>query len=299
LYNYRIMLKNTVIVAVAALLAAFAVTAQPNKTAGGKEDPAPDKNPAIVLTAPEHQSDRNADKRKADSDSPYWYAPLEKPDWWVLSVAIVTGVIICWQSWETRKAAQAANKSIEVSKTKERAKLLLSPQPLNPVVGAIPEAKLLITNVGESNALIGLSISGLHVSESDFLVKNGCGYYSMKIENRLMEPKEMIEETVWWPAHPFAKYSQEVLDDKQVVHMHGMIRFRDAFDDSWGVDFHFIWRSYRTPVWFPHLQAHKYGDWEDQDKKGEYPIPKTAKRRWWNSWPKVASLLKTKPSDPN
>ena len=34
-----------------------------------------------------------------------WY---KKSDWWLVIIAAFTGGVICWQSWETRKAAKAA-----------------------------------------------------------------------------------------------------------------------------------------------------------------------------------------------
>lgn len=38
-----------------------------------------------------------------------WYA---RPEWWLLIVTALTALFIAWQSWETRKAAQAARDSI-------------------------------------------------------------------------------------------------------------------------------------------------------------------------------------------
>jgi hypothetical protein len=231
------------------------------------------------------------------------------PHWWDVLIAwpegitawllMLTMVGIIWQAWETRKTAEAANRGIELTKTKDRAKLLLSPQALNPTVGTIPEAKLFVTNVGNSNAIVGIAFAGLHISDSDALVENGAGWYDMKVGNRLLEPKEVIEETVWWPAHPFARYSQDVIEDQEVIHLHGIIRFRDDYGDPWGVNFHFIWRSYGVPVWFPHLQAHKYGDWDDQDEKGEYRMAKEGKPRWWKFWVKAAPSPKRHGPNPN
>jgi hypothetical protein len=41
--------------------------------------------------------------------------PLERPEWWLVGVGIVTCVVIAWQSWETGKAAQAAKKAAEAA----------------------------------------------------------------------------------------------------------------------------------------------------------------------------------------
>jgi hypothetical protein len=46
------------------------------------------------------------------SQTTQWWG---KPDWWVLVVAICTGGVIAWQSWETRKSAHAAKTAAESS----------------------------------------------------------------------------------------------------------------------------------------------------------------------------------------
>ena len=230
---------------------------------------------------------------------PWGYVLVAWPEGITAWLLILTLGAIVWQSWETRKAAEAANRGIEISKTKGRAKLLLSPQPLNPKVGIIPEAKLVVTNVGESNALVGEAIAGLHLSDPHTLIGDGSGYYDMKVGYRLLESKEFFEEIVYWPTHGLDRYSQDVIDDKVVVHLHGSIRFRDTFDDGWGVNFHFVWRTYDEPRWFPHLQEHKYGEWKNQDEIGEYSIAKDVKHRWWKFWLIGTPPHQNQPQNPN
>lgn len=194
------------------------------------------------------------------------------------AILFTLGAII-WQAWETRKAAEAANRGMEIAKTKERAKLLLRLEPLNPIVGATPEAKLRVTNVGESNALLGIAIAGLHISDSDTLIRNGSGYYGLKLGYSLLKVEEFSDEIVWWPAHHFVKYSQAVIEgEKEVVHLHGIVNFRDAFGDWWRLRFHYIWRQYAMEVWIPHLQATIAGEWEDQNPEGECRIEKPSKK---------------------
>ncbi len=41
--------------------------------------------------------------------------PLERPEWWLVGVGIITCGFIAWQSWETKKAAQAAKKGAEAA----------------------------------------------------------------------------------------------------------------------------------------------------------------------------------------
>jgi hypothetical protein len=228
---------------------------------------------------------QNADQSQASPQ--WWHKLLAWPDGVTAWLLLLTLGAITWQSWETRKAAQSANRGIEVTKTKERAKLLLSPRALNPVVGVIPSATLLVKNVGESSAHIRMAIAGLHICDSESLPRHGSGYYEMKIGYSLLESRESCEEIVWWPEHHFERYTEAVADGKAFVHLHGMIRFNDAFDDSWGINFHFIWRHYGAPVWFPHLQANKQGEWEEHSREGEFRVPVYFKRPWWKFWVKA------------
>jgi hypothetical protein len=68
------------------------------------------------------QSNGLVDQTKPDADQPKWHA---RPDWWLVGIALVTGCIICWQSWETRKAAEAALKQANHMVASERAWILV------------------------------------------------------------------------------------------------------------------------------------------------------------------------------
>lgn len=46
-------------------------------------------------------------------------------DWWLVGIGAVTAAVICWQSWETRKAAQASKASVAMVLSKERARLTI------------------------------------------------------------------------------------------------------------------------------------------------------------------------------
>lgn len=50
----------------------------------------------------------------------HWWAAS---DWWLVIMAAITASVICWQSWETRKAAQASKDGVELVLSKERARL--------------------------------------------------------------------------------------------------------------------------------------------------------------------------------
>ncbi len=281
------MWKRLAILTIAIFMAVY-VPGQANKATDNNQQPVKQvQSPITATVSPEKLT-------KQDANLPRWYTV---PDWWLAGIAFVTGCFICWQSWETRKAAEAANRGMEIAKTKERAKLLLRIQPLNPIFGAIPEAKLSVTNVGESSAIFGMAIAGLHISDSDTLVKNETLCYELKVGYSLLKSEESSEETVWWPAHHFVTYSQGVIEgEKEFVHLHGIINFKDAFDDWWRLKFHYIWRQYKGEIWMPHLQANITGEWENQDNEGECRIEKPSKKRWWQFWLKADSPERKSPN---
>jgi hypothetical protein len=52
-----------------------------------------------------------------------WHTVLEKPDWWVVIVAALTGVAIAWQALETRRATQAMQAGNRATASSQRARL--------------------------------------------------------------------------------------------------------------------------------------------------------------------------------
>jgi len=51
------------------------------------------------------------------------FSALEKPDWWVVIIAALTGAAVSWQSYETRRAAQAMRTSNRAAINAQRARL--------------------------------------------------------------------------------------------------------------------------------------------------------------------------------
>ena len=162
-YNFSIMLKNTVMAAVAALLTTVALSAQPDKDAGIEEACAPDKNPPIVLAAPDHQGNGEADKTKAGYDAPASHPPLHDPNWVLVIVGSVTCLVIGWQSFETRRAAKGAFLNAQAVINAERPWLLVTLEEVSgPGTGFIIRAK----NKGRTPAMIVSARIGCAVAEN-------------------------------------------------------------------------------------------------------------------------------------
>ena len=114
------MLRCLAVLAAGAFLAIASAAAQPDKTADKNNQHTPNSQPAVVAAPPEKQRDGSADQTKTSSYPPSWYAPLQKPDWWVVIVAGLTGIVIGWQSFETRRAATATERSIRAVRRQSR-----------------------------------------------------------------------------------------------------------------------------------------------------------------------------------
>ena len=113
------------------LLLLSSVSGQPGKAAERKQENA--KQIPLTAVTEESQSkpaSGQTDQPKNNPKPTAWYIALERPDWWLVIIAGLTGCVIAWQSWETRKAAQGAKENavtavaqLEFIKSKERAQL--------------------------------------------------------------------------------------------------------------------------------------------------------------------------------
>src|ERR1700729_1968622 len=96
------------------LLLAFSplVPSQPDKAADKKQQLTKPSQPAVIPTDGQNkQSSGQQNQTNPDADPPRWYTPLERPDWWLVIVAALTGGVVGWQSFATAKSAKAAKKN--------------------------------------------------------------------------------------------------------------------------------------------------------------------------------------------
>src|ERR1035441_28065 len=123
------MLKRLTILAVLAICAGI-VSGQTNRNTSPNQQPTKQEQPAL------HSANGEQGQGKATGVSQGWYASLKWPEWlhdsnwWLVTIAGCTGLVIGWQSFETRKAAQGAKENaestaaqIEIMKSKERARV--------------------------------------------------------------------------------------------------------------------------------------------------------------------------------
>jgi hypothetical protein len=120
------MLKRLGVFAVAAFVA-VGMSGQPNKTANDKKTPTGNKQSAAITLDSHDTSYRTQQApQKTTPDSQKWYAPLKRPDWWLVLLGFGTLGVILWQTQQTKKAADAALLNAQAVINSERAWIAFS-----------------------------------------------------------------------------------------------------------------------------------------------------------------------------
>jgi hypothetical protein len=162
-YSFAIMLKHLAIVG-SWLLYAGIMASQGDKNARPNPQPAKQEQPALHAANGKHgQSETSNNQGKTGDNPPAGNASLERTqvwwrdsNWWLVIIAGLTGGFIGWQSWETRKASQAALLNAQAVINAERPWLLMNVErSKDSAAGYIVSAK----NCGRTPALI-VSASG-------------------------------------------------------------------------------------------------------------------------------------------
>jgi len=154
------------------LASAPVMPGQPDQASKPKQSTAnqvqKESNP-VGATEVDKQASGQTDQAKAEANPPDWYTALERPDWWLVIVATITAGVICWQSIETRKAAQGAKENAEAALSqirmtmeKERARIGVDLVDLK--LDVVPDQHSAV-EVGWSVTLYGQTDAFIHDSQ--------------------------------------------------------------------------------------------------------------------------------------
>lgn len=158
------MLKYLVIVVVFGSLTA-SMSGQPNEASNDIKQSARQSQPRDVpVNAPNKQGNSQTDQAKANSQK--WYAPIERPEWWLVILGFPTLGFVGWQAWETRKSAKATEGSLAAIKrqTKE-----LSRQNRNMVE---KERARIVINFAEESKSITIQINSVILGSFRLILNN-------------------------------------------------------------------------------------------------------------------------------
>ena len=147
-------------------------------------------------------------------------------NWWLVAIAAVTALFICWQSWETRRSAKATSQSVEQMKEQTTASK-------DAASAALLNAKALI-NAGRPWLLIDPKRSG----EGKFTA------FTFKAINRGRSPAEVINSGFEMmtprldeelPDEPY--FGQGAAPNAQWVHTKWLAPGDDYVVDSYSVSY--------------------------------------------------------------
>lgn len=92
----------------ASCIFAVSMSGQPNKGAARHKDDSSPKAPSTAIFVQDNEQCSPAEPHATGSNPPKWYAPIKRPEWWLVVAAFVTLGIIARQTVDTRRAAEAA-----------------------------------------------------------------------------------------------------------------------------------------------------------------------------------------------
>jgi hypothetical protein len=216
--------------AVLGLLAAVApiVSGQPNKTTDQKQETTKQSQPAALPTdSKDKQASGQTDQPEAGADSPKWYTPFERPDWWLVIVAALTGGVICWQSVETRKAAQGAFLNAQAVINAERPWMLIS---VKSSPGEMGGFDVRIRNRGRTPAMVTEARMGcVAVNKVSDLPLPAVFPMDNPIKNKVIIPGGRAH-IVWFDQRLFKALLGDDLpqsSSQKQIFVHGKVLYRD------------------------------------------------------------------------
>ena len=233
---------------------------------------------AISTFGPLKHNAAPTDAQESDDDAPKWYAPVKRPEWWLVIAAFVT-VLVVWkqakemrratdemhsstkevkrqadilerQTAATEKAAIAAEKNIGVIISKERAWLTVKPKELNfaTIADLAYVAEIAINIDGPTRASVTEAKIGAYIRTVGMIASDIDAFlYPMASIPTVILPNSQIPDQ----QAVFDKYSgadlssgtvPEIRDGRLFVEMKGFISYRDAFGNDRVTRFRYVWK---------------------------------------------------------
>lgn len=275
------MQKRLAILAITAFVAVVPFPAQPNQATEQKQEPTNQSQPAVLSADSQNkQCGGQADQTKANPNPPNWYASFENADGMLVIVGVLTCAVICWQSWETRKAAKGAQRAadasfaqIEMVKSKERARIIVAPVDLKVQTGTETEpgwyltAAIKVDNIGISKAYDIKGLASMWVQdtsspisppeflcpwhdEPDFRISAEPGDYVVHVDSKFPVDSQIPELTVGQFVDGLigSEDGESFTFPKKSIYLQGFVEY-----ETMGARFH------REFSWFWHLMDAEYG----------------------------------------
>jgi hypothetical protein len=231
--------------------------------------------PSVLADSQAHPREGDKDADKGPDCVPCRYKLLAWPEgitaWAILATLFVVG----WQSWETRRAAQAGQSSVaavehqsalmkrqadlmeqqnKATRDKERARIMVSVSRLEKLhIGIDPGNRIFIhvENVGPTQAqnVRGEAEAVAAVDGFDFLDSMDAGDQDLVIPNVLRPNQSPIE--TWAFFFIPDEWSEEIgiVNPRIAITLHGSVRYEDIFGDNHVTPFNYRLSIPRTLKW--------------------------------------------------
>jgi hypothetical protein len=186
-------------------------------------------------------------------------------------------VILVEYNKATRDSADAANRSVKLVISKERARITIETPdslklpPDSNGLSFMPCIKYRVRLFGPTEAIIMESRGGSYVSDSD---KPSANEPELKLWiPKIISPKDSpVEATSIF--HATASEIEDIRQDKRFVHFWGIIWYRDIFENDYPVRFRYIWKFSNMPsVSNPGERWGRWEECEDTDDNNYPPNP--------------------------
>lgn len=240
------------------LLLAFSplVPSQPDKAADKKQQLTKPSQPAVIPTDGQNkQSSGQQNQTKPDADPPRWYTPLERPDWWLVIVAALTGGVVGWQSFATAKSAKAAKKNIDLVISQNQPRLAVSFEwngfvppsewALEPDPRLTIAFSISVTNQGRGDAFDVKTFAAVVVKEDrEFpLIKSALQIPDFPIFLKA-QGEEVKFEVPHGPRFPTVGDIEDIRAETTFMHLFGYIAYTDTFGMGQCHPFRWVWKNF-------------------------------------------------------
>ncbi len=191
------------------------------------------------------------DATKSDSSPPKWYAPLERPEWWLVILGFPTLAVLLWQAIVSGIAARAAAQNIELYINKERARVRIEMKPLvfpsesDPTFSTVD---FTVSVYGQTDAFITSSLCVAYIFPWSVLNNQELG-------EQVMFPIHSLPSVISANAPPVECsvstgltggsdniFIEEAKAKRMFVGMRGFIKYKDVFDRERETAFRYVWR---------------------------------------------------------
>lgn len=150
-------MRNRLLAFAIAAFVTVCVSCQPNKAPNPDQEPTKQINSKVISTNGQNNyNSANAHDAEAGADAPKWYAPLKRPEWWLVILGFGSLGVVCWQNAILRKSVAVAQKSAET--TSQQVALYVNAERARMAIEIVDHGKLSLRirgkNIGKTAAQI-------------------------------------------------------------------------------------------------------------------------------------------------